>query len=90
MHAALMKLTIDPEQAPAAASALTRDILPAIRTAPGFVAGFWLEPVDGRGSHSSCSRWRSRHGDGPRRPATGPPRASWIDEVEVRRVAASA
>jgi hypothetical protein len=49
MHAALLTLTIDPDQAPAAANALTRDILPKIRSAPGFVAGYWLEPVDGRG-----------------------------------------
>jgi hypothetical protein len=49
MHAALVNLTIAPDQAPAAANALTHDILPAIRSAPGFVAGYWLEPVDGRG-----------------------------------------
>jgi hypothetical protein len=42
-------LTIDPEQAPAAANALTHDILPKIRSAPGFVAGYWLEPAEGRG-----------------------------------------
>ena len=39
MHAALVKLTIDPDQAPAAANALTHAILPKIRSAPGFVAG---------------------------------------------------
>jgi hypothetical protein len=44
MHAALVSLTIDPDQAPAAAAALTRDILPKIRSAPGFVAGYWLTP----------------------------------------------
>ena len=49
MHAALVKLTIDPDQAPAAADALTHDILPTVRSAPGFVAGYWLEPVDGHG-----------------------------------------
>jgi hypothetical protein len=90
MHAALMKLIIDPEQAPAAASALTHDILPTIRTAPGFVAGCWLEPVDGRGfsfvvfeTEEQARRW-------------APPASNWtapgvtIDEVDVRRVAASA
>jgi hypothetical protein len=43
MHAALVTLTIDPDQAPAAAKALTRDILPKIRSVPGFVAGYWLD-----------------------------------------------
>jgi hypothetical protein len=49
MHTALVNVTIDQDQAPAAANALTHDILPAIRSAPGFVAGYWLEPVDGHG-----------------------------------------
>jgi hypothetical protein len=49
MHAALVNLTIAPDHTPAAANALTHDILPAIRSAPGFVAGYWLEPVDGHG-----------------------------------------
>src|SRR5215207_10176056 len=49
MHAALVNLTIDPDQAPAAAEALTHDLLPTIRAAPGFVAGYWLEPADGQG-----------------------------------------
>jgi hypothetical protein len=40
MHAALVTVTIDPDQAPAAADGLTNDILPKTRSAPGFVAGF--------------------------------------------------
>jgi hypothetical protein len=77
MHAALVKLTIDADQAPAAANALTHDILPTIRSAPGFVAGYWLESLStARASRSSCSRPRSKHGDQPRRPATGQPPAS--------------
>jgi hypothetical protein len=76
MHAALVSLTIDPDQAPAAANALTRDILPKIRSAPGFVAGYWLEPVDGRGFSFVVLRPRGRHGDRFRRQATGQPPAS--------------
>jgi hypothetical protein len=49
MHAALVTLTIDRDQAPAAAEALVNDILPMVRSAPGFVAGYWLEPADGQG-----------------------------------------
>jgi hypothetical protein len=50
MHAALITLTIDPHQAPAAAEALTSDILPTLRSAPGFIAGYWLDPAaDGHG-----------------------------------------
>ena len=88
MHAALVKLTIDPDQASAAANALTDDILPRIGSAPGFVAGYWLEPVDGRGfafvvfeteeqaRRSAPSNWAA-------------PGVS-INDVDFRRVAASA
>jgi hypothetical protein len=43
MHAALVMLTIDPDQAPAAASALTNDILPRLPSAPG--GGFRVDGV---------------------------------------------
>jgi hypothetical protein len=49
MHAALIHLTIDPALAPAAAVAFTSEILPRVRAAPGFVAGYWVDPVDRQG-----------------------------------------
>jgi hypothetical protein len=49
MHAALMQLTIDPARAPAAATAFTNELLPRLRTSPGFVAGYWVDPVDRQG-----------------------------------------
>jgi hypothetical protein len=87
VHAALVTLTIDPEQAPAAASALVNDILPAVRSAPGFVAGYWLEPADGQGFSIVLFETEEQ--------ARGavPPGSSWdapgagINGVEVRRVA---
>jgi hypothetical protein len=89
MHAALMTLTIDPDQAPEAADALTRDILPKIRSAPGFVAGYWLEPDEGRGFSFLVfeSEEQARR--------STPPASNWaapgvsINEVDLRRVAAS-
>jgi hypothetical protein len=90
VHAALVTLTIDPDQAPAAANALVNDILPTVRSAPGFVAGYWLEPADGQGF--SIVLFETE--DQARQAA--PPASSWatpgvtIDGVEVRRVAATA
>jgi hypothetical protein len=49
MYAAVIKLTIDPERAPAAAAAFSSDILPRVKAASGFVGGYWLDPVDGQG-----------------------------------------
>jgi hypothetical protein len=90
MHAVLVKLTIDPEKAPAAADALTQDILPTIRSAPGFVAAYWLEPVDGQGFSFVVFETEEQ----ARRSA--PPASTWaapgvsIKDVDFRRVAASA
>jgi hypothetical protein len=90
VHAALVKLTIDTDQAPAAADALTHDILPTIRSAPGFVAGYWLEPVDGQGFSFVLFETEEQ----ARRSA--PPASNWaasgvsINDVDIRRVAASA
>ena len=49
MYAALIRLTIDPTQAPAAAAAFTETILPRVKAADGFVGGYWVDPVDGEG-----------------------------------------
>jgi hypothetical protein len=89
VHAALVTLTIDPQQAPAAASALVNNILPTVRSAPGFVAGYWLEPADGQGfSIVLCETEEQAR-------QTVPPVSSWdapgvmIKGVEFRRVAAT-
>ena len=90
MHAALVRLTIDPEQAPAAAEALMNDILPRVRSAPGFVAGYWLEPADGQGFSIVLFETEEQ----ARRSA--PPASNWaapgvsINDVDFRRVAANA
>ena len=49
MYAAVVKLKIDTERAPAAAAAFSNDILPRVKAAAGFVGGYWLDPVDGEG-----------------------------------------
>jgi hypothetical protein len=90
MHAALVRLTIDPEQAPAAAEALVNDVLPRVRAAPGFVAGYWLEPADGEGFSIVLFETEEQARE------TAPPVISWsapgvaITSVEFRRVAVTA
>ena len=87
MHAALVRLTVDPDQAPAAAEALTNDILPRVRSAPGFVAGYWLEPADGQGFSIVLFETEQQAREAV------PPATSWdapgvtITGAEVRRVA---
>lgn len=90
MHAALVTLTIDPDQASAAANALTNDILPTVRSASGFVAGYWLEPADGQGFSIVLFETEEQARQ------AAPPVSSWaapgvtIIGVEFRRVAATA
>lgn len=90
MYAALVSLTIDPQQAPAAAQALMHDILPRVRSAAGFVAGYWLEPADGQGFSIVMFETEEQA-----RAAT-PPVSGWtapgitITGVEFRGVAAAA
>jgi hypothetical protein len=90
MYAALASLTVDPDQAPAAAKALTSDILPRIQSASGFVAGYWLEPVDGQGFSIVLFETEEQARE------AAPPASSWaapgiaITSVDFRRVAATA
>jgi hypothetical protein len=89
LHAALVTLTIDPDQAPAAANALVHEILPEVRSAPGFLAGYWLEPANDHGFSIVLFETEEQA-----RKIALP--ASWaapgvtITGVEVRRVAATA
>jgi hypothetical protein len=50
MHVALVSATIDPTTADSARDHLMHEVLPMVKAAPGFIAGYWLEPVDGKGS----------------------------------------
>jgi hypothetical protein len=90
MHAALVTLTIDPDQAPAAATALTNDILPRVSSAPGFIAGYWLEPVNNNGFSMVVFETQDEAH------ASVPSTSDWtapgvtIDAVDFRRVAVSA
>jgi hypothetical protein len=83
-------LTIDQDHAPAAANALVNDILPSVRSARGFVAGYWLEPADGQGFSIVLFETEEQARE------TAPPVSSWaapgvtINGVEFRRVAAAA
>jgi hypothetical protein len=90
VHAVLVRLTIDPEQAPAAAEALMSDILPRVRSASGFVAGYWLEPAEGQGFSIVLFDTEEQARE------AAPPVNGWaapgidITGVEFRRVAATA
>ncbi|WP_328665903.1 hypothetical protein OG905_02355 [Streptomyces sp. NBC_00322] len=66
------------------------DILPRVRSAPGFITGYWLEPADGRGLSIVLFENEEQARE------STPPAGDWtapgvtINGVEIRRVAATA
>jgi hypothetical protein len=87
MYAALVRVTIDAEPAPASARALTGEFLPVLSCAPGFVAGYWLEPVDGQGLSFVVfeTEEQARQSVAPAASSEAP--GVNIEAVEFRRVA---
>ncbi len=87
MFAAIVSLTIDPAKAAAAAGAFTAEVLPRVRAAPGFVAGYWLEPKSGEGLGFLLFETAEQAAD------ACPPGVSWdapgvqVGLAEIRRVA---
>lgn len=49
MYAALIKVKIDSQFAPQAAAIFTEKIVPSVKNLSGFVAGYWIDPVDEEG-----------------------------------------
>ena len=49
MHAALVAVKIDPDQADASQAALESQVVPMVKAAPGFIAGYWMAPVNDTG-----------------------------------------
>jgi hypothetical protein len=90
MHAALVTLTIDPDQAPAAANTLVNEILPRVRSASGFVAGYWLEPADGQGFSIVVSETEEQARETAQLMTGGAVPGVTIRGVDFRRVAATA
>jgi hypothetical protein len=86
MHAALIHLTIDPALAPAAA-AFTSEILPRVRAAPGFIAGYWVDQVDRQGFGFLSSRRRNKLSRATPPAITGSAPGVTILRTDVRRVA---
>ena len=88
MHAVLVSVGINDEQA--ARQALEEEVVPAVSQLPGFVAGYWLEPTDGRGYSTvvfESEEDAKRAADGV---AERIPDAVTLQHVETRAVVAHA
>jgi hypothetical protein len=86
MHAVLVKVRSDNFEA--AQEVLRSEVVPRVSQAPGFVAGYWLEPKDGKGV--SLVVFESEEAARSAAERLQPPPMVELEAVEVREVVAHA
>jgi hypothetical protein len=91
MHAIVVTVQVDPGQMDVARSTLQQQVVPRVSSAPGFVTGYWLGPVEGRGM--SVTLWvdeqAAQAAAAMIRSAPTPPGVTLVD-VQPREVLAHA
>jgi hypothetical protein len=90
MHAALVSVNLDPDQIEQARSMLKSDVVPMVKAAPGFVAGYWLEPVDGKGLSVVLFETEAQARESAPLAGASPSPGVTVDTVEFREVVAHA
>ena len=86
MHAVV--LTVKVGNVEEARPELLERVVPSVSQAPGFVAGYWLEPKDGHGL--SVVVFESEEAANAAAGRIQPPSGVTVESVEVREVVASA
>jgi len=88
VHANVVFVNVDASQADPARRGLHEHVIPRISQTAGFVAGYWLEPVDGKGI--SVTLWESeqtaREAAGLIQPDSSPTTGVKLDRIETREV----
>ena len=87
MHARVAHTTVDPDQYETARKVLETEVLPRVRQVPGVVAGYWLEPVDGKGMNIIVceSRDVAAMPVPNAQPGESPAPGVTVDSVEIER-----
>jgi hypothetical protein len=88
LYARVAHSAVDPDQLPTARKVLEAEILPRVRQIPGVVAGYWLEPVEGKGmSVVVCESKEAAEMPVPNaQPGESPAPGVTVERVEVREV----
>jgi hypothetical protein len=88
VHANVVFVNVDASQADPARRGLHKQVIPRISQTAGFVAGYWLEPLDGKGI--SVTLWESqqaaREAADLIQPDSSPTTGVKIDRIETREV----
>ncbi len=89
MHAVLVRVTIgDVEKAQ---QALTQEVVPRVSQSPGFVAGYWTRPKDGKdGASLIVFESEDAARTAAERLPAAVPESVTVESVEVREVVAHA
>jgi len=90
MYAALVSVKIDPEQADSARSMLESQVVPMVKAAPGFIAGYWVEPADGNAFSFVVFETEDQARQTAPPAGTSPTPGVTVDTVEFRPVIAQA
>ena len=92
MYANIVFVDVDVSEADPARRGLHEQVIPRVSHTAGFVAGYWLEPVDGKGI--SVTLWESeraaREAASHVQPASSPKTGVKLDRIETREVIAQA
>lgn len=88
VHANVVFVNVDATEADPARRGLHDQVIPRVSQTPGFVAGYWLEPLDGKGI--SVTLWESeqaaREAAGLIHSASSPTTGVKVDRIETREV----
>ncbi|HEY7145769.1 MAG TPA: antibiotic biosynthesis monooxygenase [Streptosporangiaceae bacterium] len=88
MYATRVSVHIEPGHEDEARKGLTERVLPMVKQAPGFLAGYWFAPTGNQGSsvilwdtrqHAEAAASRLQPGSHPSPPVT-------VDTVDIREV----
>ncbi len=90
MYAALVTVTIDPAHMEEAQAALETQIIPMVSASPGFIAGYWLTPVDGKAPAMVLFETEEQARQAAPPVGVSPIAGVTVDSAEFREVAASA
>jgi hypothetical protein len=92
MHAVIGTVTIAAGQTDAARKSLNDDVVPRVKSAPGFVKGYWAASADGAHGTSMLLFKTKQDADNAANMARTSPRPPGVtlDSVDVREVIAEA
>ena len=90
MYAVVVHASVTASAAASARSSLQEQVIPMVKSAPGFIAGYWLEPQDGKGFSIVLFETEEQASQAAPPPGASPTEGATIESVEFHQVIASA